>query len=61
MAGSLTFQNPCRGFRCSGARKRRAVDAYAFCELLTEAGSNSAYLLAEADRKLHAATDRRFR
>jgi hypothetical protein len=41
MVGRLTFQNPWRGFRRSDARERRAVDAYIFCELLTEAGSNS--------------------
>jgi hypothetical protein len=34
-----------------GARERRAVDAYIFRELLTEAGSNSAYPLAEAGPK----------
>jgi hypothetical protein len=44
----------------SGAREHRAVDAYIFCELLTEAGSNSAYPLAEAG-KLRAATDWSFR
>ena len=37
-----------RGFHRSGARERRAVDAYIFCELLTEAGSNLVYPLAEA-------------
>jgi hypothetical protein len=51
MAGRLTFQNPRRGFRRSGAHERRAVDAYIFRELRTKAGSNSAYPLAEVEPK----------
>ena len=40
-----------KAFRRSGARERRAVDAYIFCALLPKAGSYSAYLLAPAGPK----------
>ena len=56
MVGRLTFQNRVVPARVNAARLMPKYFAN-----YSQKRSNSAYPLAEADRKLHAATDRRFR